>query len=86
MHAVAVRLAAGHALQLFFDGGFDGVRGAANFVVVCYVLEDGAWHGFECGYRGFHIASAVSSFGTELMAVEMATAFALELTHDSRTS
>ena len=43
--AIVSKLASGHMLQVFSDGGFDGSSGVASFVVIC--VQHGA-HTEEC--------------------------------------
>jgi hypothetical protein len=79
VHDIASRLAAGHVLQLYSDGGFNGTNGAAAFVVVCSEWEGGSWQARVCGYRGTYMNETVSSFQAELVAAEAAITFSLVL-------
>ena len=55
MQFVLSKVQAGHVLQIYSDGGFDGTSGAAAFVVICSENIDGEWQASVCGYR-HHVA------------------------------
>jgi hypothetical protein len=73
------RLIAGQMLQIYSDGGFDGERGSASFVVVCNAFEDGSWHSSVCGYRGILINGARSSFQAEMVGADAAISVAIDI-------
>ena len=66
VNGIASRLLAGHMLQLFSDGGYDGRSGSSAIVAICYEFDDGCWQANICGHRGWFMLEALSSFQTEI--------------------
>ena len=81
---VVSRLASGQMLQVYSDGGFDGVCGAASFVLVFNTFEGGVWHASTGGYRGVYISNARSAYQAELIGADAAISFAIELGRELR--
>ena len=84
VQTVVSRLASGQMLQIYSDGGFDGVCGAASVVLVFNTFEGGVWHASTGGYRGVYISSARSAFQAELIGADAAISFAIELGRELR--
>ena len=61
---VAERVAHGACLQIHSDGGYDGERGAAAILVVCYSLDSKAWEPEAVGYKGLFMETARSALMT----------------------
>ena len=66
-------------IQIYSDGGFDGVRGAAGVVPICYQCIRGEWVPVAEGYRGLFMKTARSAFHAELVAADAAIQLAFEL-------
>ena len=63
-------------MQLYSDGGFNGVNGACGFVAVVNVWDSNVWEAKLAGCRGTYLQDARSAFEAEVIAADMAVAFA----------